>query len=100
METTVAKAYWVTTYISVPDPDVLARYAALAGPVVAAAGGRFLVRNTPAEAHESGKLTRCVIVEFDNLAVASATHQSSGYAKALAVIKGKIERDFRIVEGV
>ena len=43
----MAKAYWVATYRSVSNPDALAAYAKLAGPAIAAAGGRALARGLP-----------------------------------------------------
>ena len=45
----MAKAYWVTTYRSVSNPEALAAYAKLAGPAIAAGGGRFVLRGTPAK---------------------------------------------------
>ena len=48
----MAKAYWVATYFSVSNPDALAEYAKLAGPAIAAGGGRFLARGTAAKAYE------------------------------------------------
>jgi len=35
----MAKAYWVTTYRSISNPDALAAYAKLAGPAILAAHG-------------------------------------------------------------
>ena len=43
----MAKAYWVTTYRNISNPDALAEYAKLAAPAIQAGGGRFLVRGTP-----------------------------------------------------
>jgi uncharacterized protein (DUF1330 family) len=39
----MAKAYAITTYRSISNPDALAAYAKLAGPAIQAAGGKFLV---------------------------------------------------------
>ena len=50
----MAKAYWVACYRSISDPDALAAYAKLAGPAIAAAGGRFLARGNAAKAYEAG----------------------------------------------
>ena len=50
----MAKAYWVTTYRQINDPDKLAVYAQLAGPAISAGGGRFLARGMPAKAYEAG----------------------------------------------
>ncbi|MBV8793282.1 MAG: DUF1330 domain-containing protein [Pseudolabrys sp.] len=95
------KAYWVTTYRSVSNPDALAAYAKLAGPAIAAAGGRFLIRGMPATTWEAGQATRTVVIEFDSLDKALAAHETEAYKAALAALgKGDVERDMRVVEGV
>ncbi|GIH19699.1 DUF1330 domain-containing protein [Rugosimonospora africana] len=96
----MAKGYWVTAYRSVSDPDKLAAYGALAGPAITAGGGRFLVRAPHATPHDAGLDQRTVVVEFDSLEAAKATHDSEAYQAALAVLGDAVERDFRIVEGV
>jgi uncharacterized protein (DUF1330 family) len=73
----MAKAYWVVCYRAIKNPDKLAAYAKLAAPAIQAAGGRFLVRGTPAK-----------------------THDTPGYQEALRVLGDAVERDMRIVEGV
>ena len=96
----MAKAYWVTTYRSISNPDALAAYAKLAGPAVAAAGGKFIIRGMPAEAWESGLKQRTVVVEFPSLKQALAAHDTPGYQEALRALgKGSVDRDMRVVEG-
>jgi uncharacterized protein (DUF1330 family) len=96
----MAKAYWVTTYRSITNPDAVAAYAKLAGPSVLAAGGKFLVRGMPAEVWESGMKQRTVVVEFPSLKAALDAHASPGYQEALRALgKGNVERDMRVVEG-
>lgn len=94
------KAYWVATYRSVKNPDALAAYAKLAGPAITAGGGRFLVRGTPAKTYEAGLDQRTVVIEFDSVAAAVATHDSSAYQAAMAELGDGAERDIRIVEGL
>ena len=96
----MAKAYWVVTYRSISNPDALAAYAKVAGPAIAAAGGRFLARGTAAKAYEAGLMQRVVIIEFDSVEKAVAAHDSPGYQAALKVLGNAAERDLRIVEGV
>ena len=96
----MAKAYWVATYRSVSDPDALAAYARLAGPAIAAAGGRVLARGMPAQVYEAGLQQRTVVIEFDSVAQSQAAHDSPAYQEALAVLAGGAERDIRILEGV
>src|SRR5262245_23509546 len=95
----MAKAYWVVTYQAINNPEALAGYAKVAAPAVAAAGGRFIVRGTPARVYEGGKELRTVVVEFDNLEKAIAAHDGAAYQAALKVLGDGVARDFRIVEG-
>ena len=94
------KAYWVSAYRTVSDPDALAAYAKLAGPSLTAAGGTFLARGTPAQTYEAGIKQRLVIIEFDSVEAAKAAHDSPGYTEALRVFGTCAERDLRIIEGV
>jgi uncharacterized protein (DUF1330 family) len=97
----MAKAYWITTYRSISNPEKLAAYAKLAAPAVAAAGGKFIVRGMPVEAWESGMKERTVVVEFPDLKAALAAHKTPGYQQALKVLgTGSVVRDMRVVEGV
>jgi len=96
----MAKAYWVVTYRSIKNPDKLAAYAKLAGPAIQAAGGRFLVRGTPAKTYELGLNQRTVVSEFESLDKAIAAHDSAGYQEALRALGNGAERDLRIIEGV
>ena len=58
----MAKAYWISTYRSVKNPDALAAYGKLASPAITAAGGKFLARGIPAFAKEGGLLERTVLI--------------------------------------
>ncbi len=96
----MAKAYFISCYRQIVDPAKLAAYAKLAGPAIEAGGGRFLARGMPAIAYESGQLERTVVIEFDSVAQAIATHDSPAYRAALAALAGGAVRDVRIVPGV
>ena len=95
----MAKAYWIACYRSIKNPDAFAAYAKLAGPSIQSAGGRFLVRGTPAKTYEAGLNQRTVMIEFDSVAQAIAAHDSPGYQEALRALGDAAERDIRIVEG-
>ncbi len=95
----MAKAYWISCYRSVSNPDALAAYAKLAGPAIQAGGGRFLARGVPAKTYEAGLAQRTVVIEFDSVAQAIATHDSPAYRAALDALGNGAERDMRIVEG-
>lgn len=92
------KAYWIACYRSISNPDALAAYAKLAGPAIAAGGGRFLARGTAAVAYEDGLRERTVLIEFDSVAQAVALHDSAAYQAALAELGDGAVRDLRIVE--
>ena len=97
----MAKAYWITTYRSITNPDALAAYAKLGAPAIQAGGGKFLVRGMPAKVYEAGMAQRTVMIEFASVAQAIAAHDSPGYQEALRALgKGNVEREIRIVEGV
>jgi uncharacterized protein (DUF1330 family) len=93
------KAYWISAYRAVTDPDKLAAYAKLAGPALIAGGGRFLARGEPAKVYELGLKQRTVLIEFDSVEQAIAAHDSAGYRAALAALGDGAEREIRIVEG-
>ena len=95
----MAKGYWVSAYREIRDPEKLAAYGKLAGPAIAASGGRVLVRGGQVEAHDAGLAVRTVVVEFDSFAAAVAARQTPAYQAALDVLSDGVERDFRIVEG-
>jgi uncharacterized protein (DUF1330 family) len=97
---TMAKAYWISTYRAVTDTGKLAAYAQLAGPSIAAGGGRFLARGEPAKVYEMGLMQRTVLIEFDSVAQAISTHDSPAYQAALAALGDGAQREIRIVEGV
>jgi uncharacterized protein (DUF1330 family) len=95
------KAYMVVQYRKIKNQAALDAYAKIAGPAIAAGGGRFLVRGSPAKTYELGMKERTVVVEFDSVEKARAAYEGPEYAKALAALgKDAAERDMRIVEGV
>ncbi len=96
----MAKAYWISLYREIIDPGKLAAYAKLAGPAIEAGGGRYLCRGLPANVYEGGVLERTVIIEFDSVEKALATHNSPAYKEALVALAGGVVRDMRIVPGV
>jgi uncharacterized protein (DUF1330 family) len=98
-ETKMAKGYWLSAYRAIKDDTALQEYAKLAGPAIAAGGGRFLCRGNPSKTYEAGMSMRTVIIEFDSVAAAIACHDSPGYQAALKALGNAVERDLRIIEG-
>jgi uncharacterized protein (DUF1330 family) len=95
----MTKAYWIACYREISDPAKLAAYAKIAGPAIEAGGGRFLARTVAAQAYEDGKVDRTVLIEFDSVEQAVAVHDGAAYQAALALLKGGVVRDLRIVQG-
>lgn len=95
----MAKAYWIACYREVKDAKALAEYAKLAGPAIWNAGGRNLVRGTPAKTLEAGMNQRTVVIEFDSVASAIAAYDSPAYQAARKLLGDTVVRDIRIVEG-
>lgn len=96
----MSKAYWIACYREIKDPARLAAYAKLAGPAIEAGGGRILARAPAVKAYESGQLERTVIIEFDSVEQAIATHDSAAYQAALQALGGGAVRDMRVVPGI
>ena len=94
------KAYWISAYRAIHNPEALAAYAKLAGPALQKAGGRVLARGIPAQVYESGLLQRTVLIEFDSVAHATAAHDSPEYQEALRVLGSAVDRELRIIEGI
>ena len=96
----MAKAYWLSIYHEIMDPDKLAAYAKLAPAAIEPFGGTYLVRGNPSKVYESGKMERVVISVFPNLEQAIAAHDSPAYQEALRALDGGVDREIRIVEGL
>src|SRR4051812_24570670 len=98
-EDPMAKTYWIGTYRAITNPHKVAAYAQLAGPAITAGGGTFIVRGMPAKTYEAGLNQRTVVIVFDSLEQAIATHDSPAYQAALEALGDGAERDIRLVEG-
>jgi len=96
----MAKAYWIAFYREILDSSKLAAYAQLATSAIAAGGGRFLARSVAAAAYESGIRERTIVIEFDSVGQAMATHESPAYREALKALEGGVVREMRIIAGV
>ncbi|MNC88404.1 hypothetical protein D3C83_42160 [compost metagenome] len=96
----MAKGYWINLFRSIKDPKKVEAYRNLAGPVMQAAGAKFLVRGDPTKVYEAGAMQRVVVIEFESVQKAIAVHDSPGYQAALEALGDGAERDLRIVEGL
>ena len=82
------------------DADSYAKYAALAGPAVAAAGGKFLARGGRAEQMEGKGRPRNVLIEWPDYNTAVAFYKGDAYQAAMEFARPSSEREYTIVEGV
>ena len=96
----MAKGYWINLFRSVKDPKKVEAYRNLAGPVMQAAGAKFLVRGDPSKVYEASAMQRVVVIEFESVQKAIVVHDSPGYQAALKALGDGAERDLRIVEGL
>ena len=96
----MAKGYWVTWYRAVFDSDAHARYALLAGPILEAYGGKFLVRGMSSISPEGAANERAVVIEFESVDQALAAYNSVEYQAILGQLIGLVDRDVRIFEAL
>lgn len=90
-------ALWIA-HVKVLDAEAYGKYAAAAGPAIAAHGGVFLARATRYVQLEGNDRARNVVARFPSLEAAVACYQSEAYQAALSHAKGASERDLVIVE--
>jgi uncharacterized protein (DUF1330 family) len=95
----MTKAYWISFYREITDQEKMAAYAKLAGPAITAGGGVFLARGVAEHAYEAGLKERVVLIAFESIEEAIATHESDAYQQALRALDGGAVRDIRFVEG-
>jgi len=95
----MAKGYLVFEIV-ITDPKVYDEYRAMAGPVLAKAGGRFLVRaGRHRELEGAWTPQRFCIVEFDSYDAAQTFYFSDEYQKALKLrLESSTARSF-LIEG-
>jgi len=90
-------ALWIA-HVTVTDAEAYDRYAALAGPAIAAHGGVFLARGGRYVQLEGKERARNVVARFPSLEAAQACYHSPEYQEALGHARGASERDVVIVE--
>lgn len=94
------KAYLIAT-VRVDDPETYREYTKRTPALIAAAGGRFLVRGGPVETLEGPDFqNRLVVVEFPSLAAAKDFYASEAYREAMGYRTRSSEAVFLLAEGV
>lgn len=99
--TVAAPPGFMVAEIEVTDPEAYKGYAAKAGPVIAACGGRYLARGGKVESLEgAAPAPRFVIVRFASLDAARTCYRSTAY-QAIAPIRQKASKSrFWLTEGL
>jgi uncharacterized protein (DUF1330 family) len=92
------KAYWIVR-VSVREPERYPDYLAAARPAFEKFEAKFIVRGGDFELMEGQARDRNVVVEFADLATATACYRSAEYRKAKAIRQAYAEADFIIIEG-
>ncbi|SDW76624.1 DUF1330 domain-containing protein [Roseicitreum antarcticum] len=90
-------ALWIAN-VNVTDADAYAKYAALAGPAIAAFGGVFLARGGRYVQLEGRDRKRNVVARFPSLEDAVACYNSDAYQAALDHARDAAERDLIVIE--
>ncbi len=87
--------------ITVRDPAGFEAYRQAVPAVIAAHGGRYLVRGGAVEEKEGAPgLARLVILEFPDMAAARAFYDSPDYAPLLAMRLAATDGTLALVEGI
>ncbi len=90
-------ALWIA-HVTVTDAEAYGKYAALAGPAIAAHGGVFLARAGRFVQLEGRERPRNVVARFPSLEAAVACYHSPEYQAARAHAIGASERELMVVE--
>jgi uncharacterized protein (DUF1330 family) len=93
----MATALWIA-HVEVTDAEAYGKYAALAGPALAAFGGVFLARSGRYVQLEGRDRARNVVARFPSLESAVDCYHSPQYQAALVHAKGAAVRDLVVVE--
>ena len=92
------KGYWIV-FASIKEPSRFGNYTSVAGPLIAAQGGRVLARGDVATLVEGTVPGRPYLIEFPSYAAAQACFNSAGYQEAIALRAGVAQFQIVIVEG-
>ena len=94
------KGYVVCVYKSITSQEKLKEYAVKARAAVEKYKGKFLIRGGKSLVSEGEKSPRTVVIEFPSFEDANSFYQSKEYKEAHSILKGHVNRQFQIVEGV
>ncbi|MEQ5869038.1 DUF1330 domain-containing protein [Sagittula sp. NFXS13] len=90
-------ALWIA-HVTVTDEASYSKYAALAGPAIAAHGGQFIARGGRYVQLEGKDRPRNVVARFASVDEAVACYNSDAYQEALSHARDASERELMVVE--
>lgn len=90
-------ALWIA-HVEVIDAEAYGRYAALAGPILASFGGKFLARSGRYVQLEGNDRARNVVARFPSIEAALECYRSAAYQAALIHATGASHRALVVVE--
>lgn len=90
-------ALWIA-HVTVTDEEAYGRYAALAGPAIAAHGGSFIARGARYVQLEGKERPRNVVARFESVEDAVDCYNSAAYQDALSHARDASERELVVVE--
>ena len=94
------KGYVVCVYKSISNEEKLKEYAVKAKAAVEKYKGKFLIRGGKSINNEGEKSPRTVVIEFSSYDEANNFYKSIEYQNAHSILKGYVDRQHQIIEGV
>lgn len=91
---------YIIGHITVNDPEAYKEYIVKDTPLIAAHGGRPLVRGGRSETPEGPAFARHVIFEFDDFEAAKALYHDPAYQEVARIRRENAESMIILVEGV
>ena len=96
----MSKGYWISVYEKIENPKILIEYAKKATVAIQNHQGNFLCRGGKNICLEGSAKPRTVVVEFPSFDLAKQAYSSNEYKEALNILKGSVERNLQIIEGI
>ena len=94
-------AYYLFDNITVKDPERLEEYKALAAPLVAAHGGRYVVLGGPTEVLEgTWSPVFPVVIAFDDVAAARGWYESEAYQQIKRIRHAAVDCNAVLIHGL
>ena len=94
------KGYVVCVYKNITNDQKLKEYALKARSAVEKYKGIFLIRGGKSKSNEGEVSPRTVVIEFSSFDVAMTFYKSKEYQDAHSILKGYVDRQHQIIEGV